>query len=213
MRPKLRWRGAWIVAASLAGLALAGGVAYATIPDAAGVIHTCYKPGDATKVGGASLSVVDSESGGTCKTGDTALTFNQQGPQGRQGERGPSDAYSMVLVGEGKTLSTGVNTPITHLDVPSGSAYAVSGTVEVSNEVNGGTVYGGCQLASASVDFSVPVSGKVIVSLTGAWEAGDVPPIVLRCQVFSGDTLRFSNATITAVTVETLHFGYESNPD
>src|SRR5436190_16480841 len=73
-------RGLWLLAASTVGLALAGGIAYATIPDSGRVIHTCFKPTDATKAGGAALTVVDSESGATCKTGDTALTFNQQGP-------------------------------------------------------------------------------------------------------------------------------------
>jgi uncharacterized membrane protein required for colicin V production len=54
-------RGFWLLAASTMGLALAGGIAYATIPDSGGVIHACFKPTDATKSGGAALNVVDSE--------------------------------------------------------------------------------------------------------------------------------------------------------
>jgi Collagen triple helix repeat (20 copies) len=86
---RLRRRGFLLLTASTAGLALAGGIAYATIPDSGGVIHTCFKPSDATKIGGAALSVVDSEGGAICKAGDTALTFNQQGPAGPQGPEGP----------------------------------------------------------------------------------------------------------------------------
>jgi hypothetical protein len=85
---RLHRRGFWLLAVAVVGLALAGGVAYATIPDSGGVIHACFKPGDATKLGGAALTVVDSESGATCKAGDTALTFNQQGPPGPQGAPG-----------------------------------------------------------------------------------------------------------------------------
>src|SRR6266545_2596098 len=68
--------------ALVVALAVGGAVAYASIPDAGGSIHSCFKPTDATKVGGAALSVIDSENGGACKAGDTALTFNQQGPTG-----------------------------------------------------------------------------------------------------------------------------------
>jgi hypothetical protein len=40
-----RIRGRWLLLASAAAFALvvAGGVAYATIPDSNGVIHACYK--------------------------------------------------------------------------------------------------------------------------------------------------------------------------
>jgi hypothetical protein len=86
---RLHRRGFSLLAASTVGLALAGGIAYATIPDSGGVIHTCFKGSDATKSGGAPLSIVDSESGATCKPGDTGLTFNQQGPPGPQGPAGP----------------------------------------------------------------------------------------------------------------------------
>lgn len=61
-------------------------VVWARIPDAAGVIHGCYaRPG-------ASLYVIDSAVS-TCKNGDTALTWNVQGPPGPMGASGPSDAF------------------------------------------------------------------------------------------------------------------------
>lgn len=69
-----------VVAAVVAAAALAGGVAYATIPDA-GVIHGCY-----TNANG-SLRVVDTA---TCKSNETALDWNQQGVQGPPGPQGPT---------------------------------------------------------------------------------------------------------------------------
>jgi hypothetical protein len=58
-----------------------GGVALAAIPDATGVIHACYKSGGDIRVINA-----PSES---CKVIETALAWNQQGPQGPQGVQGP----------------------------------------------------------------------------------------------------------------------------
>jgi len=62
-------------------LALAGGVAYATIPGSDGVIHACY-----SRSGGA-LRVVDASVTG-CKSGETSLDWNVRGPAGPQGAAG-----------------------------------------------------------------------------------------------------------------------------
>jgi len=59
---------------------LIGGVAYASIPDAGGVIHGCYKTSDGK------LRVVES----ICASGETALDWNQTGLQGAQGIQGPA---------------------------------------------------------------------------------------------------------------------------
>jgi hypothetical protein len=55
---------------------LAGGVAYASIPDGNGVVHGCYKPG----LNGA-LSVVDTGAGQSCPAGSTSLNWYQSMPQ------------------------------------------------------------------------------------------------------------------------------------
>lgn len=65
---------------ALAALPLAVGVAYATIPDSQGVIHACLKNGEPR--------IVDTETE-SCKENETALSWNQQGPQGIPGETGP----------------------------------------------------------------------------------------------------------------------------
>jgi hypothetical protein len=60
---------------------LAGGIAYAAIPDSGGLIHGCYQNNKGT------LRVVDSTTPG-CSIGETSLSWNQTGPQGLQGPQG-----------------------------------------------------------------------------------------------------------------------------
>jgi hypothetical protein len=60
--------------------ALAGGIAYATIPDG-NLIHGCYK----TENG--QLRVIDS---GNCGPSETALTWSQTGEAGPPGQSGPT---------------------------------------------------------------------------------------------------------------------------
>jgi hypothetical protein len=68
-----------ITLTAVALLALAGGVAYATIPDNQGVIHACYK----TQNG--QLRVIDDAG---CAPSETALSWNQTGPPGPPGPKG-----------------------------------------------------------------------------------------------------------------------------
>jgi hypothetical protein len=75
MRKKL------LFALVVAGLAVAAGVAYATIPDGGGVIHACY-----SKSGGAVRVVDDSVT--NCKASETSLTWNVAGPAGPPGPAG-----------------------------------------------------------------------------------------------------------------------------
>jgi Collagen triple helix repeat (20 copies) len=69
-------------AAVLAVLAIGGSVALATIPDSGGAINGCYAKRDG------SLRVIDAPSV-SCKSTETALTWNQAGPQGLRGDTGP----------------------------------------------------------------------------------------------------------------------------
>jgi hypothetical protein len=66
-----------VLAVIAAGLA-AGGIAYASVPDASGVIHGCYQ-----KVNG-QLRVIDSSTD-NCGPSEVALNWNQTGPQGPSG--------------------------------------------------------------------------------------------------------------------------------
>lgn len=82
-------RSALIAAAAAAALLVVGGIAYATIPDSAGVIHACYQ-----KSGG-TIRVIDA-SVTNCSSKETSLGWNVQGqpgapgPQGLPGATGPS---------------------------------------------------------------------------------------------------------------------------
>jgi hypothetical protein len=63
------------------GALVAVGVAFATIPDSGGVIHACYSDSNGA------LRLVD---GATCKSHETALSWNTQGVPGPVGPQGPA---------------------------------------------------------------------------------------------------------------------------
>ena len=68
------------------GLLAGGGLAYSAIPGEDGLIHGCYE-----NTTGA-LRVIDSDQGGVCRGGETALDWNQTGPAGPAGPAGPQGA-------------------------------------------------------------------------------------------------------------------------
>lgn len=59
------------------------GVAWATIPDAGGVVHGCYQKNNGQ------LRLVDTLEGQACNPSEIAIQWNQTGPQGPQGIPGP----------------------------------------------------------------------------------------------------------------------------
>ena len=78
-----------VVVAALAAM-LVGGIAWATIPGADGVIHGCYKAKNGQ------LRLVDLSSQGKhtghhsdCRPSELSIDWNQQGPPGIQGPPGP----------------------------------------------------------------------------------------------------------------------------
>src|SRR3954469_18677701 len=64
----------------------AGSIAYAAIPDAGGVIHSCYKK---SSPNAGTVRIIDSANAPACGNSETALNWNQQGPQGPTGPAGP----------------------------------------------------------------------------------------------------------------------------
>ena len=62
-----------------------GAIALASIPDSSGVIHSCYRNTALQKT----FRVIDSATT-SCNANETALNWNQQGPQGIQGPAGPT---------------------------------------------------------------------------------------------------------------------------
>jgi len=71
-----------LVILAAVGFIFLGVIAYASIPDANGVIHGCYK-----KTGG-TLRVVDGPTV-QCAANEVALSWNQAGQQGQPGPEGP----------------------------------------------------------------------------------------------------------------------------
>lgn len=70
-----------VVGAGALGVA---GIALASIPAADGVIHGCYHTTNGN------LRVVDDATTASCRTGETAIQWNQTGPEGPQGVPGPA---------------------------------------------------------------------------------------------------------------------------
>jgi hypothetical protein len=88
MRFPFHRRASLVVAAVGAGALAVGGIAYASIPDSAGVIHGCYqKTANGVQPPG-SLRVIDPGSGQSCNGYEVPLTWNQTGPQGPTGPKG-----------------------------------------------------------------------------------------------------------------------------
>ena len=85
-RVKRIGRSGGVVLAIVAAAALAGGVAYATIPNSDGVIDGCY-----LKATG-SLRVIDPSKAHRCLSVEKAIHWNQTGPQGPTGLQGPAGA-------------------------------------------------------------------------------------------------------------------------
>jgi hypothetical protein len=82
----MRTRHSLIAAGVAGGLAAAGGIAAASVPDEGGVIHACY---DASS---GQVRIVDPVSGGPkgCGKNEIAVDWNQQGRQGDAGPQGPA---------------------------------------------------------------------------------------------------------------------------
>ena len=78
-------KGRDLIAASVGAVvatALAGTVAWAAIPDAGGVVHTCYSKGQGT------WRPIDFPAE-SCRAGETQLDVNQKGVKGDTGPQGP----------------------------------------------------------------------------------------------------------------------------
>ena len=74
-----KWRRSFLF--TVGALLALGGIAYATIPDGSGVIHSCYSNSSG------SLRVINAPSQ-NCTATETALAWNQTGPTGPTGTPG-----------------------------------------------------------------------------------------------------------------------------
>jgi hypothetical protein len=82
-----------LVGIVLGVMLVSAGIAVASIPDSSGVIHGCYLTSGNPNIRGA-LRVIDTEAGQTCSSSETAIEWNQEGPQGPTGAQGPTGYFS-----------------------------------------------------------------------------------------------------------------------
>ena len=125
MKSTLVARGRRVAIAAVALFAVAGGLAYAAIPDASGVIHACYRTSTDDQKG--QLRVV--ESAASCRNNESPTQWNvtgapgAQGPAGEDGADGTSPTVSQVGPGTGGCANGGA--AIT--DSAGATAYVCSG--------------------------------------------------------------------------------------
>lgn len=158
-----------IAIGAVIGGSVAGGIAYATTPDAAGVIHTCY-----SKLGG-SLRVLNS---GRCNALETALDWNQAGPPGPAGAPGPAgrDGTDGAPGAPGAPGTPGAPGP---KGDPGGltDSYAQAGSTPVDLGADRVTI---ASKAVPAGNYVVLVSGEALANF-------DVPLALVTCVVSGPD--------------------------
>jgi len=194
-----------IAALTVVAAAIAATAAFAAIPDGGGVIHGCYVQATGT------LRVTDTQTNvpKACTSKETALDWNQQGPQGLQGtpgkdgakgDPGPSDGYitrpPAKIVGNGGTVAS--------LYLPAGN-YLLSARFQ-GDSYFANTPFGCSLMAGFSVDT---VTGK-----TGASNEVTQPQTLMAAHTFDSagyatvycnGGLQIKNVVLTAVQVGALH--------
>jgi hypothetical protein len=135
-------------AGTLVASALLGGVAWAAIPDSAGVIQGCYN-------NGGNLKVVDEL---PCPKGWTSLPWNQEGPKGDPGTDGLSPTVTQLRPGDANCPTGGAA-----LEDASGStAYVCNGPTGADGQSFAGT------FTSPNGEYSITVSDTGITLAHGA---------------------------------------------
>jgi hypothetical protein len=135
-----------VVLAAVGALLVAGGIAYATIPDSSGVIHGCYQK----NVG--NLRVIDSSTE-SCRPSEVALNWNQTGPTGATGATGAT----------GPTGATGTTGPQGSTGPQGPGVKTIAGIVNPDGSVNGA-------IAHPSFTVSHPSTGEYVITFPpGTW--------------------------------------------
>ena len=152
-------RGRRFAFATVAIFAVAGGIAYAAIPDASGVYHACVMKNG-------SIRIIDPSTDQCRPSNETEITFNQKGQTGDPGAQGPagtngtngadgkSPTVAPVAVGDSHCVAGGA--AIT--DAAGHTAYVCSGQ-DGTNGTNGtnGEPFSGT-FTSPSGDYSISVT-------------------------------------------------------
>jgi hypothetical protein len=167
-----------------------GGIAYASIPDANGVIHGCYNSDNgALRVFGKSKDFQQ------CNAGEKPLDWSQTGPTGLTGPTGPTGTSGATgPTGPTGTLSSAFLDAYHSLMVP--QVVAVGGAVSFDTvfNVSGITLTGGTNVTVTATGFyQVTVdlqAGSSIIAQLSLNGVGVGPSISLVCGVVSCTFMR-----------------------
>ena len=190
-------------------LLLAGGAAWASIPDASGVIRGCY-PGPGTQA--RALRVIDTDLGQACAADETALSWSQQGLRGTTGTQGPAgvgttDAWFSHDLGTLVDITRGVD--LRSIDLQPGS-YVLDGKSTLFNQDTdhlqgafceikvGATDLDRSDVSLENLDSSNPNADESTVPTQAAATFGSPTTVVLRC---SGTGVQASFFALTAMKV------------
>jgi len=170
---------------TVAIFAVAGGIAYGSIPDAGGVYHACL-----AKTG--AIRIIDTDTD-QCKAFETPITFNQKG---QPGDPGKSPTVAPVAAGDSHCLAGGA--AIT--DAAGTTAYVCSG----ANGKDGadGTPFSGT-FTSPNGQYSISVTDTG-VTVAGAGTTVNLSGTGLKVQAANGLTLEsgFGLSVKAATTLE-----------
>jgi hypothetical protein len=152
----------------LAIFAVAGGVAYASIPDASGVIHGCYRTSTDDQKG--QLRVV--EDPGNCRNNETAIQWNEQGDQGPQGLPGPpgqdGDPFSGTFTSPNGLFTLSVTNAGIELSGPSSRIRLTGGGgIELRSATGVDVVATGAVTVQAGTAVGVEAAGGATIEAGG----------------------------------------------
>jgi hypothetical protein len=191
-----------VAGAIVAGVLGAGGLAYATIPDADGVLHGCYLKSSGV------LRVVDE--GVACKSTETKISWNATGPAGDPGDRGPSDAFYIDQRGNfaSQSLDPSEFTTLVTLSLPAGS-FVVNGIAALV----GNSAF---HTAQCRIGTNTGILGDLVqtsiggaptsfgtITLTTAFTLDAPADAAILCRA-SSDDISTQPSTLNAIQVETL---------
>jgi len=195
--PKRRWARALAVVGAAVVVTGTATAVQAAIPDTGGQIHGCYQSNGAGATNGTPLNIIDT-SQASCGRNQTAITWNQTGPQGPQGAVGPAGpGYTFTATLGGVPGSPGPQ--LTH-----DGTYFVDAEVEFYNHDPVDPLIGNCpilaQRSDGSADagfwgtFMLPPNGQRDMSFTGliVFGAGSTSPetlVVGPCENTAGAIL------------------------
>lgn len=195
----------------VAALLVAGGIAYAAIPDGSGVIHGCYLKGLGT------LRVIDTDKAQTCSKLEAPLDWSQTGPQGTQGPQGPqgptgptgpSDVWSVDGFGAGiKGLPIATWTDLATTSLPAGS-YFIEAEAMVENLQSLQTNFT-CDLVDSSsneLQFERATTGDwMTIPVQAVVTLSSPDTITLRCLSFDQALSEAANWQLAAIKIGTVH--------